>query len=316
MNNIMNLLKCEFRKLVDLKRLVVIGSLTILLISLYSLLFSSEPISEWKESAGEIRVLQKDAIESLSQQSDDLEENEIVNTQIIRTIETEIDLIDYSIENDIPYRPSNVWFFMTKLEMLTLFIIITSLLLGSRVLAVEDENNTWINIIKSCNNRSSIIAAKLISAIITVVTYFLLFYIIGFIIGLIRFGINGNDFVTVGWIDGSFEMENMIVSFIKTIGLGMTKAIFYTVLISALNIVIGKNKICVFIGICLVVFNEYISAFLANYKLNSIFPFKYLAYSLDHLNTIQELVPFLLVLGSYALGFILIATYLFQKKSF
>lgn len=82
----------------------------------------------------------------------------------------EIAIIDYALENDIPYKKLSVFENISKNNILTNFIVIMISLMAYNIICVEFNNDTWKNVVifNSSNYKKIFLRKKMVSHIITI----------------------------------------------------------------------------------------------------------------------------------------------------
>ncbi|OYP32228.1 hypothetical protein CG709_06580 [Lachnotalea glycerini] len=266
-----NMILSELYKNVTLKYLIVVFISMFVVISAYSLLFESAPIEEWKENAQEMKELQQEGILALSKESG--EEN---YDKLIDYFNGIVSTIDYCLKNNIPYNPSNVYYFMSRTTNLFTIVIFLCIYLCSRVYSVESENETWKNLVCCGRNRNTIILGKMIFTIMLTCAVFLSYAFISFLVGLFRFGINGNDYIYVKMVEKSIVESNYIVDFFVSIGLSLYKTIFLIVLMTFIYFIFNNDKIALIVPISTFIFAGKINLLIEKYRWKKLLPFHYL----------------------------------------
>ncbi|MCR5667547.1 MAG: hypothetical protein K6G05_00665 [Lachnospiraceae bacterium] len=218
---------------------------------------------------------------------------------VVQTCEEEISIIDYCINNDIPYKQLTIWGNIAKNRNLLGVVLIILLLAIHSVNAVEDDNNTWKNMVVANQNDFRSIFYRKIITIYSLILLLLLFFV-GFIVifGAIRYGtwsnINlyfENDKLIVGTYN--FEIIELIVSFI-------VQGMFYGSVVFLISCIIKKSRTLFIIPIVVMLLEGVIASILERFKnVAGVLPFAKLRiienlYSYSKVDDIKAIVYILL----------------------
>ncbi|SHI11551.1 ABC transporter permease subunit [Clostridium intestinale] len=318
MGSLYDLIICEIKKCVTIRNVGAIIFLISCVMVIYSFAFDRIPISTWKESSMELRKYQVETIDKMNKLktlSTD-EEASLEYKQVTEICNNIVKKIDYCLENDIPYNPSNVWFFLSRIDKLGMGIVILAVVLSARVLGIENENFTWKNMFISGNSRTKLIFAKVIFSLLISIGIFLACAFIAFLVGFFRFGFNGNDILIINIINDKIASENMIINFIYFNFISIIKSIFYISLLMCIGAILDKDRISTVAIVCLVIGNNGIKDSVAQYRLSELLPFKYLAYTINDMKVVNNIVQFFTVLILFSILFYLISIYIYKTKDY
>ena len=212
-------------------------------------------------------------------------ENYIEMKNTIGDIEEELDInemcdeniaiINYCIENEIPYQQLSIAGNLEKNTLLIGLIIIILIYITYCIVNVEDECCTWKNIyILNKMDSKRIVLKKKMTQYATMLLSVFLFYAIAFIFGMIMYGDWNNiklEYINGIVIEGNYnnELINILPNF-------LFRSIFYTELTFCLTCIFKKSKVALIIPILVVLFEKNIGDLLKIMKIDSIFPIKYL----------------------------------------
>ena len=203
------------------------------------------------------------------------EAGEDADVFIQETCEEKISIISYCIEHDIPYGQLSIYSNFVKNNMLLGLIICLIALVSYNFVAVEDENGTWKNLILASKGRlDKIYFRKKIAAVLAVILVNLIFILVAFLYGAIRYG-NWND-VNISYAEGqiilssySNQIQNVIIS-------GMVRGTVYSSLAFLIACSFRRSKIALISLIVLTLGESTINNFLNNFKISKFLPFHYL----------------------------------------
>lgn len=186
-----------------------------------------------------------------------------------------IAIINYCIENEIPYQQLSIAGNLEKNTLLIGLIIIIIIYITYSIVNVEDECCTWKNIyILNKTDSKRIVLKKKMTQYATMLLSVFLFYAIAFIFGMIMYGDWNNiklEYINGIVVEGNYnnELINILPNF-------LFRSIFYTELTFCLTCILKKSKVALIIPILVVLFEKNIGDLLKIMKIDSIFPIKYL----------------------------------------
>lgn len=187
----------------------------------------------------------------------------------------EIAKIDYCMDNDIPYKQLSVASNLVKNGLFVSIITIFIMMIVYNIVAVEDENNTWKNllIINKINYKRIYVRKKnagLLAALGIVIIF------IGFVLlfGTIRYHSWGN--VNLLYQDGKIVLGKYNNEIINMIICLIVKGIVYSSIAFLIACITKKSRIAIVIPIVLLMFESTIKSVLEQFKIANILPFKYM----------------------------------------
>lgn len=316
MRRFCDLVKSEKIKLVSVRKIILCIVVFSIILLGYSYLF--EPVSnrEWKQNAKEIKKAQEEAVEILQKESESVSSEDVkqYNNAIIICQNT-IRVIEYCLNNNIVYNPANCWFFLDKTKFLLTGLIIFSVFIGSKSIGIENENRTWKNVFSSGNSSNYILGAKVFSVAILLAAMCLLFTVIALLIGLFRFGLNGNQLEIVEIVNGIIQRNNMLVYYLANLGVSLLKMYFCISAFFAVSLIGVGEKVALGVSLGIYLFSFISSNIIVGEKLNAILPFKYLGFKVTDIADKNSLYIFISVMLLYSVLFLGVSALGIRKKS-
>lgn len=187
----------------------------------------------------------------------------------------EIAKIDYCMDNDIPYKQLSVASNLVKNGLFVSIITIFIMMIVYNIVAVEDENNTWKNLlIINKINYKRIHVRKKIAGFLAALGIVIIF--IGFVLlfGTIRYHSWGN--VNLLYQDGKIVLGKYNNEIINMIICLIVKGIVYSSIAFLIACMTKKSRIAIVIPIVLLMFESTIKSVLEQFKISNILPFKYM----------------------------------------
>lgn len=187
----------------------------------------------------------------------------------------EIAKIDYCMDNDIPYKQLSVASNLVKNGLFVSIITIFIMMIVYNIVAVEDENNTWKNLlIINKINYKRIYVRKKIAGLLAALGIVIIF--IGFVLlfGTIRYHSWGN--VNLLYQDGKIVLGKYNNEIINMIICLIVKGIVYSSIAFLIACITKKSRIAIVIPIVLLMFESTIKSVLEQFKIANILPFKYM----------------------------------------
>lgn len=187
----------------------------------------------------------------------------------------EIAKIDYCMDNDIPYKQLSVASNLVKNGLFVSIITIFIMMIVYNIVAVEDENNTWKNLlIINKINYKRIHVRKKIAGLLAALGIVIIF--IGFVLlfGTIRYHSWGN--VNLLYQDGKIVLGKYNNEIINMIICLIVKGIVYSSIAFLIACMTKKSRIAIVIPIVLLMFESTIKSVLEQFKISNILPFKYM----------------------------------------
>lgn len=186
-----------------------------------------------------------------------------------------IAVIDYCIENNIPYQQLSVISNLSKNALLANFVIIFILLLIYNLVSVEYSNGTWkYLVILNNGNYKKIMLKKKLATYAIIAGLIIIFLASAIIYGIVVYKNWWN--VLIDFIDGKVivttytsEIINMIVGLIA-------KGMVYGSLTFLLAVILKEKKIGIIGMVLLVLFESTIYNFFNNFKISAVLPYQYL----------------------------------------
>ncbi len=199
-----------------------------------------------------------------------------------------IAIIDYCIENNIPYQQLSVISNLSKNVLLINFIIIFMLLLVYNLISVEYSNGTWkyLIILNKGNYKRIMLKKKLaVYTIILGVTF--IFLVSAIIYGSVVYKEWSN--VVIDYINGKIIVTTYTSEIINMIIGLLVRGIVYGSLTFLLAVILKEKKIGIIGMVLLVLFENTIYTFLDNFKVSVVLPYRYL-YILENVSDYQALI--------------------------
>lgn len=306
----LKLINFEIKKAFSGKISYIILILIAVLIGLYSLIFEKISYDKLYDYSVGLLAETKNAQNgiNLNSTSDTIEIQNIIDASVNK--------IAFCVENNIPVNSSNVWFFMEKINMLYLVIIIGVLLLLSRIYYVELRDETLTRLFFSKCGFLKILISKIIATFIISIGSVFFIYFCSFMLGLLRFGFNGNVLKTVVELNGQFEIVNIIRIIIYQILVILLQINLYVSFFVLLITITKSDKLSLILIALWVFFNNNISLMLNNKYLEKLLPFKALSFGYKEL--LEKETSFIVVMLVFTIMFyilsIILNYYLGNKK--
>ena len=221
-----------------------------------------------KEALYDERELYATTLETYKEDSED--EYDIKNICIEK-----IAIIDYCIENDIPYQQLSVVSNLSKNALLVNFVVIFMLLLIYSLVAVEYSNGTWkYLVILNKGNYKKIMVKKKLASYLILSGLSVIFLVSVIIYGMVVY----RDWyhVSLDFINGKVVTATYQGEVINMIAGLFTKGIVYGSLTFLLAVILKEKKIGMIGIVLLVLFENTIYSFLNNFKISIVLPYRHL----------------------------------------
>ncbi len=279
-DKMLRVIKSEFYKVISVKLIIITFLILLTGIGLYSMIFEVVPESEWRTNAEEMRELQEEGISSLENSDDDEDYNKIISKcgEVITTI-------DYCMEHNIPYNLSSVYFFLFKLIALYPGLIILCLCINGKGYIIEGENGTWKNVLTSGIKREKIVGGKIIFSLLVMLGIFLLYILTGILVGVIRFGLNGNHLEYVQMVNGSIIIRNYIKVFLGETLVSLYKCMLLTVFMYLLLVYLTIDRIAIIIPSVVLLFSNKVNSLICMHEWSEYLPFYCISMTTDEITT-------------------------------
>lgn len=187
----------------------------------------------------------------------------------------EIAKIDYCMDNDIPYKQLSVASNLVKNGLFVSIITIFIMMIVYNIVAVEDENNTWKNLlIINKINYKRIHVRKKIAGLLAALGIVIIFIAFVLLFGTIRYHSWGN--VNLLYQDGKIVLGKYNNEIINMIICLIVKGIVYSSIAFLIACMTKKSRIAIVIPIVLLMFESTIKSVLEQFKISNILPFKYM----------------------------------------
>lgn len=173
--------------------------------------------SDWKEKAKtEMSGLQKN-IKANQEEMDKEKNTKIKETYktIINSDKEKVNIIEYSLKHNIPYKVMTPWKFVEKFLALSGIVELFILVQASKIVTLEYNNGTMKQILIRPHKRWKILLSKFISIILGSLALLAFLFVILFIAGLILYGKNGMGGVMITTEAGKI-VEHSIISLCLT----------------------------------------------------------------------------------------------------
>lgn len=284
------LLKNEFRKNFNLKQFIIIVLLMALMNVAGIFICENQPLNNWRNYAIEKRE------EYLSYIEDD------DNEDITATFEEEIVLIDYSLENDIPYGTTGIWKHLSKMTGLFSVIIIIVIYMNSKIFLNEYECNTWKNLFCTQATRNRIFMGKAIYCLFQIIIY-LMFYMLAGIICGVTFG-TGHGIVELSVQGGQVVETNLMVYIMVSYGITLLQMIFYVSVAITTILLIKEKKLAIILPIMIMLISSMLNQWIGDNAVANFLPFKYLV-SVSEVSLNSIIKATIILLGYSSIFFVI-----------
>lgn len=263
----MNLLQNEWVKFSNLKLYLLTILLTILLNLGNCLIMEHNDMSTWKD----------DALVMLETYKASLEESTLagVPEEYCNTFSEEISIIDYSLNNNIPYKVLTAIRHTLSMANVLPFLLIIIIFSCSKVFIKEYECNTWKNLLCTGISPNKLFNSKILY--IFVHSFYLIasYFLVCVFIGLIIYG-NNDNIIGLQYVNGDIVEFNQFSELLKTYGIFIAKALFCCML-TVLCVLLTKGKVSsLIIPIAFYFMASYINGFLGD-NIGRFLPFKYMS---------------------------------------
>ncbi len=187
----------------------------------------------------------------------------------------QIAIIDYSIENNIPYQQLTVVSNLVKNEYIINFIIIIIMFCVYSLITIEDENKTWKNLcvlhkgkyVKSLTN-------KIIAQYVIVIIMFVMITFVALIYGMIIYG-NANNIKLI-YDNGTIIRDNYNNDIVNIFIGSIIRSCFYSTITYMLACLTKRNKLALVLSIIIFVFEKQIASLFELLHIEWIMPIKHL----------------------------------------
>ncbi|MDD5866349.1 MAG: hypothetical protein PUC75_01720 [Lachnospiraceae bacterium] len=194
---------------------------------------------------------------------------------VARICEQEIAIINYSIQHHIPYKRLTVLGNLAMNKYLINLVVLILAICSYDLVAVENENNTWKNIIVAThNNIKQIFVRKKIVEWIVILEGLCIFLFLAIMFGVVRYSDWTN--VTVTYLNGQIITGSYNQQIVSMIIKTFVKGLVYADLSFLLACRFKKSRIVLIFVIILIFFDDTIVKLLQDLSFERFFPFKHL----------------------------------------
>ncbi|MEE3392427.1 MAG: hypothetical protein VZR00_02915 [Lachnospiraceae bacterium] len=243
----MNLIRYELKKINALSWIVVALCLLALCGLLFTFLLENQNESDWHDYAKKHRA----ELQKMIDMTDSDDPNYDTSCSVFRS---EIDLIDYSLENDLPYGCQSVWTYLHRSRFLLGIVTIIMILISGNSITVEYNCRMFEKILSGRYTFFRLMRTKLFM----LWSLTCLSYIAGeallFLIGYIRYGLTGNTISPV-LSDDIIIKQNLVTCSTLYVFVLFLATLIYIDLALILEIVFPNKKIIPVSVILLLLFN-------------------------------------------------------------
>lgn len=252
----------EFIKVWTFKKIVILIMFIFIANMIAYGLCENTSNDNWQEEASKIK---QEYVDILSQE----ESNEVVAN--------EIRIIEYCIENNIPYEEYGFFSYLDKVTLFNNFLLIIIVMFSVGTYTIEKMSGSIKNILCTGISMRTVINYKYIYLLLQAIVIIISFYSISSIIG-ISFFADSFNYKSIVLSEGNIKEISLVAKVIVSILLLCIKSVFMITITEIIYIIFNGSKWGEYLSIFLILFSSLISQIIPWEQVDNLLPFKYLSY--------------------------------------
>lgn len=129
----------EFKKIWNVKTIIILTLILAIINIIYVGAEGTNSKSDWKSVAKENRQLDEEYLKEF----ESFEEYDQTDYELYQKTVDDITIIDYSLENDIPYGNYSAWDHILNVQNLVMLFVLILLIYGCKIVGCEYDCGTW-----------------------------------------------------------------------------------------------------------------------------------------------------------------------------
>ncbi len=299
----------EFKKVWNVKTIIILTLILAVVNVIYVGAAGVSSKSDWRSVAKENRQLDEDYLKEY----ESLEEYDQTDYELYQKTVDDITIIDYSLENDIPYGNYSAWDHILSVQNLVTLFVLILLIYGCKIVGCEYDCGTWKNVLMHYPNRNRIIITKIVYAIIQTFLLVIFIHIVSLIIGSICYG-NLADISQLTVSNGNVVSESVLPEILRSMVLIFLQACFFILTGFLINMLTGKSRTALIISFALLVFSANIENLIEKVSFHKLLPFYWMNKTDYSLSAGGEWMSFLITMIVYIIIFAAANILIFNKK--
>lgn len=299
----------EFKKIWNVKTIIILTLILAIINIIYVGAEGTNSKSDWKSVAKENRQLDEEYLKEFER----FEEYDQTDYELYQKTVDDITIIDYSLENDIPYGNYSAWDHILNVQNLVMLFVLILLIYGCKIVGCEYDCGTWKNVLMHCPKRNRIIITKIVYAIIQTFLLVIFVHIIGLIIGSICYG-NLADISQLTVSNGNVLSISVLPEILRSMVLIFIQACFFIFTGFFINMLTGKSRTALIISFALLVFSGNIENLVEKVSFHKLLPFYWMNKTDYSLSASGEWMSFLITMIVYIIILVAADILIFNKK--
>lgn len=299
----------EYRKTWTLKNLIIVVGLFLAINVMYFFLNSPTTTSDWRQEAQDTKSFDEEYLNDTKE----FDTYDSIDLVLIENAKNEIQIIEYSLENNIPYGNISVWTHSKNVLITSIFVVIIMVIIGGKTISCEYECGTWKNLMSTGKSRYEKLIEKYFYTFLQVFCGVFLFALVTFIFGSIFYGSIGTT-TNLQVISNEIVTVSILPTITSSLYVLFVKTIFFTFFTQSLNLITRNGKISIITGVLFIVFSSNINAYLKDYTVSKYLPFQYLVYKGSDLSSMSSYLTYTIILILYIILFLSVGSVLFNKR--
>lgn len=299
----------EFKKIWNVKNILILFIILLAVNTLYYFAAGVSNEKNWRENAKEIRELDEQYIKEFAT----YEEYTELDYELYQKTVDDITIIDYSLENNIPYGNYSVWNHIINMQNLLMLFVLVITVYGCKVLGSEYDSGTWKNVLMHFSSRNSIIINKIIYVLLQTVSLTAVVFLVNFLFGAVFYG-HVSNIAQLSVDNGQIVTMSVLPQIIRTSVIILFQSCFFVLVGYLANLLSGKSKTSLIITFVLLVFSGQIENVLEKTPCYKVLPFYWINQSDASLIMNNEWNLYIIAMLMYLVIISILNIIIFNKK--
>ncbi|KAB1435769.1 ABC transporter permease subunit [Candidatus Galacturonibacter soehngenii] len=299
----------EYRKTWTLKNIILVIGIFLAINVMYFFLNAPTTSADWRQEAQSTKSFDEEYLKDTKE----FDTYDNIDLVLIENAKNEIQIIEYSLENNIPYGNISVWTHSQNVLIASVFVVIIMVIIGGKTISCEFECGTWKNLVSTGTSRYEKLIEKYIYTLLQALCGVFLFALVTFIFGSIFYG-SINTTTKLQIISNEIVKVSLLPVLIGSFYVLFMKIVFFTFFTQSLNLISRNGKFSIIIGVLFIVFSSNINTYLKDYAISKYLPFQYLVYKASDLSSVPGYLTYSFVLIIYMIIFLSIGSIIFNKR--
>lgn len=299
-------MKNELKKIEFVKILIIFLAYSFIINILLMNLSESYTLNNWREKAMEEKIV---AEQMLTLSTLDEHSIELWNDVLFE--------IEYCLDNNIPYNVLDVFYYVKNLGGMGTFIYILTIVVVSKIISIEDNNNSWKNIYSTPTNIKIFMLKKVETAFVCIIIMLAILLATSFVWGFVLYG-GPKGLENIVIYSGTIIEIDIVEHMICVLSVIAVKCLFYGALVMfIMSLHANFERVAIVVALLLLfggeMFCEWVSSIFPD-RVHEILPFEYIAMPEATFYSITDIREFSLVCLAYICIFSISCIILFKRK--